>query len=116
MESIGVDIEQIERFNLNQHEHDIFFRHVYTEEEIDFCMQKQKPQQHLAGRFAAKEATIKALSQIGISGIAYHEIEIRSNPYPVITIKKQLPIKISAHLSISHGGEYAIAATVVKYG
>jgi holo-[acyl-carrier protein] synthase len=69
----GVDVIEIARI-----EHamtrwsDRFYRRIYTEDEVTYC--KGKPRR-FAGRFAAKEATSKALG-VGIRFLRWREIEI----------------------------------------
>ena len=56
-ESVGVDIEDIGRFRkLDQKSSGVFLKKVYTKNELDYCFQKSVPAQHLAVRFAGKEA------------------------------------------------------------
>ena len=60
---IGTDIESVDRFKkLDRSEHRIFLERVFTREEIDYSYSKDSPAAHLAARFAAKEAAVKALS------------------------------------------------------
>ena len=76
--------------------------------------------QTLAGRFAAKEAVIKALS--GNPGIEWHGIEVgkESSGKPVIwlhgtTAKLALQLGVRKfHVSISHDGDSAVAFVVAE--
>merc|ERR1711920_271694 len=60
---LGVDVEPIETFEnyLNQGKDD-FFKRNFTEEELDYCYNAPHPAASFAGRWAAKEAVIKAIS------------------------------------------------------
>lgn len=55
---------------------DRFLRRVFTEAEIAYCMRRRDPVPHLAGRFAAKEATMKALGTGLSRGVAWRDIEV----------------------------------------
>jgi holo-[acyl-carrier protein] synthase len=69
----GIDMVEIERLEtLNPRIKDRFCKRVFTEKEILSCNGRND---HLAGRFAVKEAASKALGT-GIGLIRWHEIEI----------------------------------------
>lgn len=55
---------------------DRFLRRVFTEAEIAYCTRRRDPVPHLAGRFAAKEATMKALGTGLSRGVAWKDIEV----------------------------------------
>ena len=57
-----------------------FGRRVYTSDEWDYCLSRPHPAQSLAGRFAAKEAAMKALGVGWPGGIAYRDIEVTREP------------------------------------
>jgi len=104
--NIGVDIENIGRFNGLTKE---FLERVYTAKEISYCLSKSNPAQHYAGRFAGKEAVIKVLSGFGIK-TDYCEIEIANNAggAPMVTPKREYG-GIDILISISHCDDKAIA-------
>ena len=55
---------------------DRFLRRVFTEAEIAYCTRRRDPVPHLAGRFAAKEATMKALGTGLSRGVTWRDIEV----------------------------------------
>jgi holo-[acyl-carrier protein] synthase len=72
----GVDAIEIERVQKTLKRHpERFLRRVYTDLEIAYCRGRVR---ELAVRFAAKEATMKALGT-GVRGIGWREIEILSD-------------------------------------
>lgn len=78
---IGIDIIEIDRIEKsieNYKEH--FLNKIYTQTELDYSMSKKNRSQHLAARFAAKEAIIKALSSVHSTGINWKDIEIYNEP------------------------------------
>ena len=63
---IGIDIVEIARIkDLRERQGERFLERVYTETELQYCMRMKAPDQHLAARFAAKEAVTKAFT-VGI--------------------------------------------------
>jgi holo-[acyl-carrier protein] synthase len=55
---------------------DRFLQRVFTEGEIAYCTQRRDPVPHLAGRFAAKEACMKALGTGHSHGVMWKDIEV----------------------------------------
>ena len=53
-----------------------FLRRVFTEGEIAYCTRRRDPVPHLAGRFAAKEAAMKALGTGHSRGVIWRDIEV----------------------------------------
>lgn len=59
----GVDIVDIARIKgMRERQGDRFLNRVFTQDELDYCLKKKYPDQHLAARFAAKEAVSKAFT------------------------------------------------------
>jgi holo-[acyl-carrier protein] synthase len=55
---------------------DRFLRRVFTDAEIAYCMRQRDPVPSLAGRFASKEATMKALGTGHSRGVLWKDIEV----------------------------------------
>lgn len=55
---------------------DRFLRRVFTDGEIAYCTRRRDPSPHLAGRFAAKEACMKALGTGHSRGVLWKDIEV----------------------------------------
>jgi holo-[acyl-carrier protein] synthase len=53
-----------------------FLQRVFTEGEIAYCTRRRNPAPHLAGRFAAKEAAMKALGTGHSRGVLWRDIEV----------------------------------------
>lgn len=53
-----------------------FLRRVFTDGEIAYCTRQRDPVPSLAGRFAAKEATMKALGTGHSRGVLWKDIEV----------------------------------------
>ena len=59
---LGMDATEVARIAATLERYgDRFLRRVFTDEEIAYCLRRKHPAPHLAGRFAAKEAAMKAL-------------------------------------------------------
>ena len=106
--AIGVDIEDISRF---KDKSDEFLNRVYTKLELEYCMKYSKPESHLAARFCAKEAVIKALTALKIKSVSLNEIEIFHNEdkCPQVRILKKIEKDVKFELSLSHDRTKAIA-------
>ena len=90
-----------------------FLDRIYTSSEQDYCKSKPIPQIHYAGRFAAKEAVMKALKSSGyLEPISFKSIEIRSgdNGEPIVDL--HFPCNGQCRVSISHTDDHAIASAI----
>lgn len=117
--TIGVDIENISKFeDLEENKDEKFLKKIFTDLEIDYCFQKINPAQHLAARFAAKEAIIKAYNSIIKNNLSLNDIEVKNeiNGKPIVHIKKDSNSNVDVLLSISHNNDNAIAFAVIVNG
>ena len=113
---IGVDIENIDRFELSEGGlQESFFKRIYTDEELKYCLAKAKPSQHLAARFAAKEAIQKIFGSIE-KNIDMRSIEIinRENGSPSVKLHDQLEQEYRIQVSLSHCNNMAISFAVAE--
>jgi len=118
----GIDIIETARIKRSVDEHgERFLDRVYTRSERDYCERSKKRYfEHLAGRFAAKEAVLKVLGTGWRGGIAWTDIEIGSHssgqPHVVLSgeclrIATELGIA-RWHVSISHIETHATASAI----
>lgn len=117
----GTDIIEISRIkesieNIGEN----FKNKIYTQKEIDYCENRKNAKyQHYAGRFAAKEAVFKAVSDLLTDKfeISWKDAEILNdeNGKPRVKIFNQkLQEQVEdIDISISHCKEYAVASVVV---
>jgi holo-[acyl-carrier protein] synthase len=76
---IGSDIIECPRIGkMIEHYGELFLRRVYTEREIRYCQSRKHAIEHFAGRWAAKEAILKAMGTGRSQGIAWTNIEVRN--------------------------------------
>ncbi|MEM9352357.1 MAG: holo-ACP synthase [Planctomycetota bacterium] len=120
---IGTDIIECLRIAQMIERHgEIFINRVYTEHEIEYCSTKKAATQHYAGRWAAKEAVLKALGTGWIRGIAWRDIEVRNlkGGAPTIALRGGAREVFEGsgmktmHISISHCRSHATAYAVAE--
>lgn len=76
----GIDIIEISRIkNAVIRWKDSFLRRIFTENEINYSQARKFSYQHLAARFAAKEAVLKAIGDSSIHRINLREVEVLNN-------------------------------------
>ena len=112
---VGTDIIEVSRIKkLIKEKGSKFLNKIYTQNEIDYCESKgPNKYQHYAGRFAAKEAIIKA---IGNRPPNLKNIQISNdvNGAPQVDIIPGSSIlRPSLHISISHVKKYAVAFATI---
>jgi holo-[acyl-carrier protein] synthase len=74
---LGFDATDIPRIrDVYQRYGERFLRRVLTEGEIAYCKRRRDPVPHIAGRFAAKEAAMKALGTGHSRGVLWKDIEV----------------------------------------
>jgi holo-[acyl-carrier protein] synthase len=78
---IGTDITECLRIARMIERHgELFLERVYTTDEIRYCQCRKQATQHFAGRWAAKEAILKALGTGWRRGITWRDVEICNLP------------------------------------
>jgi holo-[acyl-carrier protein] synthase len=75
---LGVDICEIARMERALERHPTMRERVFTPEEVAYCDSKARPAESYAGRFAAREAVIKALG--GYRGKRWQDISVSRAP------------------------------------
>ena len=120
----GVDIIEVDRIKKAVEDlSDSFLNRVYTKKELEYCQKSNKMKyQHLATRFAGKEAVFKAISgYIDRSELMWQDIEVENdaNGRPKINMDKLRKCGLenlgSIDISLSHIKEYAIANVVAIF-
>ena len=119
---VGVDVIEVERIRQSIEDLGEDFAHrVFTDEEIKYCDSKKvNKYQHYAGRFAAKEATFKAVSDLLSDkySLSWKNIEITNSASgkPKLEfisldkkVEKELSKIVDKDISISHLKDYAMA-------
>ena len=74
---VGMDVEEVARVGqLLERYGDRFLHRVFTDAEAAYSLRRRHPAQHLTGRFAAKEAAMKALGTGHSRGVLWKDIEV----------------------------------------
>ena len=120
----GVDIVETERIGRMLDRHgDHFLNRCFTEQEIAYANRnrhRDRIVEHLAGRFAAKEAVLKALGTGWRDGIAWTDMEVQPDTLgkPVLNVSGEVA-RLSHqqsittwHISLSHTRQHAIASAI----
>jgi holo-[acyl-carrier protein] synthase len=115
---IGTDIVECLRVAQMIERHgELFLARVFTTHEIEYCSARKAATQHYSGRFAAKEAVLKAMGTGWTRGIQWRDIEVRNDlgGKPRIALaggarEKCEKLGIAeVHISISHCRTHATA-------
>ncbi len=122
--AIGIDIVEIKRLEkVSKRWGKPFLKKVYTDRELAYAKSKRYPYQHLAARFAAKEAIFKALGEVERNFVGWKNIEILNDGYgkPVVywhgqaeRTRKKRSLK-GAVVSLSHTENYAVASAMLVF-
>ncbi|MBN2808197.1 MAG: holo-ACP synthase [Deltaproteobacteria bacterium] len=120
---IGSDIVQVSRIEtLVARYGRRFLQRVFSETETAYAFAKARPAIHLAARFAAKEAFVKALGLGLREGLSWCDVEVINNNLG----QPQLKLHNRAHrvcyeknqavswLSLSHEQDFALAFVVLE--
>ncbi len=120
---IGIDIVEIARVRrLMERWQDRFLRRVFTDEELAYANRRRDPAEHLAARFAAKEATLKALGTGLTMGVRWREMEVRRarGQRPTLALSGRAAELGEArgirrlHVSLTHDGGLAVAQVLAE--
>jgi len=98
---IGIDLEHISNFPaVEDYRTDPFYKSLFSDKEISYCIIQNNPLESFAGKFAAKEAMIKIDNTL--AAIEKNKIEIRNT-------ENGRPIVNGFEISITHSEGYAVA-------
>ncbi len=74
---LGLDATDIDRIaDTIARYGDRFLRRIFTDDEVAYCSRRRVPAIHFAGRFAAKEATMKALGTGRSQNVLWRDVEV----------------------------------------
>lgn len=118
---LGIDIIEISRIRSALENYGKrFLDKIFTASEQAYCMKYKDPAPHLAGRFAAKEAVVKALGIGFRQGVSWQDIAIVRDALgrPSVQLSPLLLQRfpnVELLLSISHCRAYATAVATAKH-
>lgn len=124
---IGIDIVHIPKFKKAlERWKDKLKNRLFTSNELTYCEKRKFSEQHLAARFAAKEAFLKALGERKKFGeievannsdgkpiIRISDFRFRNSEFKIQNPKSQVQ-NLKTHLTLSHDADYCIAQVVLE--
>jgi len=120
---IGIDLVKISRLEkITARWEGHFLDRVFTSAEQAYCLEKRFPPIHFSGRFAIKEATLKALGSGLRKGMRWTDIETLNGPCgrPLVRVFGRV-LQVAEDLgvskilgSISHDQDYAVGQVVLQ--
>jgi holo-[acyl-carrier protein] synthase len=120
---MGIDMEEVERVKgAIERQGERFLKRIYTERESAYCEQFKDKYERYAGRFAVKEAAMKALGTGWSRGVRWVDIEVVRLPgrRPTLELKgearkiaQKLGVKNIA-ISITHTPKQAWAQVIFE--
>lgn len=120
---MGIDVAEVGRIQaVIESQKERFLRRVYTPDEIAYCEQFKNKFERYAGRFAAKEAAMKALGTGWSRGVRWVDVEVvrQRGGRPTLSLKGEAQKIADAlgathiALSITHTSEQAFAQVIFE--
>jgi holo-[acyl-carrier protein] synthase len=115
MAGLGVDLLEIERLERALERHPRLARRLFTAAELEYAAARARPGRHLAARFVAKEAVVKALGVPG--GLGLREVEVVSGEPPTVRLSGRAAAAADGRrvdVSLTHSRDNAAAVAVVS--
>jgi holo-[acyl-carrier protein] synthase len=120
---MGTDLAEVDRIQRSYDRYgERFLGRVYTQREIAYSMRKHNYAERLAGRFAAKEAGMKAIGTGWRSGVSWQDFEVVNEPGGRPTLRlsgvaAQVAARLGSErilLSITHTANLAMAIVILE--
>jgi len=114
---LGVDMVDVDRFRATLARRPALARRLFVDSELEFVSRRADSAPSLAARFAAREATMKALG-VGLGAFGFHDVWVESDPStgrPALRVAGragELARRAGVtrwHLSLSHPDSVAVA-------
>lgn len=112
---VGIDLLEIARLERALQRHPRLADRVFTPAEQDYAAARARPARHLAARFAAKEAVVKALGLSG--GFGLRDIEVVAGEPPTVRLAGRaadVASGKSVEVSLTHSREFAAAVAIAE--
>lgn len=123
IKGIGIDTIELERVARVYGEYgQKFLDRILTDAEREYVARWADPVPRIAGRFAAKEACMKALGTGWGAGVRWRDIEVRRGPAgaPVAHLSGRAAERLAelgashVHCTISHSNDHAMAMIIIE--
>jgi holo-[acyl-carrier protein] synthase len=120
---VGVDLAEVERVGRLLADHPEGVRELFTEREIEYCGRKKDRDVHFAGRFAAKEAVLKAFGTGLGRRMRWTDVEVVNLPLgkPEVRLNGEVAVRArrlglrDLDLSLTHTRSLAMANVVAVW-
>jgi holo-[acyl-carrier protein] synthase len=112
---IGIDLLEIDRLERALERYPRLAERVFTAAEREYAAARARPGRHLAARFAAKEAVVKALGLSG--GFGLREIEVVAGEPPTVSLSGRAAEAARGDridVSLTHSRGFAAAVAIVE--
>ena len=120
---LGLDIAEVDRIEASIRRHGrAFVERIFTPAEIVYCERHRNRAERFAGRFAAKEAAMKALGTGWAHGVRWVDIEVVREPGGKPSLKlsgasREIASRLGVKnivLTITHAGNTALAIVIFE--
>jgi holo-[acyl-carrier protein] synthase len=120
---MGIDIAEVPRIRaVIEAQRERFLRRVYTEDEVAYCEEFKNKYERYAGRFAVKEAAMKALGTGWSRGVRWVDVEVvrQRGSRPTLALRgeaKKIADRMGVKhiaVSITHTAEQALAQVIFE--
>lgn len=121
--SCGIDMCETARIEKMLADHgEAFLSRTFTAEELAYVTGRAREREHLAARFAAKEAVMKALGTGWSAGISWLDVSVgvSESGAPSVSVSGKAAEIAAAlgisrfHVSLTHTGDYALAMVLAE--
>jgi holo-[acyl-carrier protein] synthase len=112
---VGIDLLEIDRLERALERRPRLAERLFTEAERSYAEARARPARHLAARFAAKEAVVKALGLT--NGFGLREVEVVAGEPPTIKLAGRAAAaagKRRIEISLTHSRDYAAAVAIAQ--
>jgi len=112
---VGIDLLEIDRLERALERHPRLAERVFSPDEREYALTRARPGRHLAARFAAKEAVVKALGLSG--GFGLREIEVIAGEPPRVRLSGRAAEAgegLDIQISLTHSRDAAAAVAVAE--
>jgi holo-[acyl-carrier protein] synthase len=112
---VGIDLLEIDRLERALERHPRLAERIFTAAEREYAAARARPGRHLAARFAAKEAVVKALGMSG--GFGLREVEVVAGEPPTVRLSGRARMAAAGRevdISLTHSRDNAAAVAVVS--
>jgi holo-[acyl-carrier protein] synthase len=112
---VGIDLLEIDRLERALERHPRLAERVFTAAEREYAAARVRPGRHLAARFAAKEAVVKALGLSG--GFGFRDIEVVAGEPPTVRLSGRAAEAAgdrTVDISLTHSRDNAAAVAVAS--